>query len=320
MNVEGSSPLTQGKRCMILPTGRPVRLIPTHAGKPDFARRARRLGGLIPAHAGKTMTVPPVAIHRRAHPRSREENWSITAMTAFAPGSSPLTRGKLGYQPTHTLGAGLIPAHAGKTHKHGAKTAVSWAHPRSHGENILTTGDYDGNLGSSPLTRGKRLSMACGGSHGGLIPTHTGKTAASTSRCWRPTAHPHSHGENAPGIASASWFQGSSPLTRGKHHGTDRRRARRGLIPTHAGKTAGHRARFRQQWAHPHSRRENPATARRIVCQVGSSPLTQGKHHRRHGRYLRRGLIPTHAGKNSTGGTWETKIVGSSPLTRGKRS
>ena len=29
----GSSPLTRGKRCMILPTGRPVRLIPTHARK-----------------------------------------------------------------------------------------------------------------------------------------------------------------------------------------------------------------------------------------------------------------------------------------------
>ena len=29
----GTSPLTQGKHCMILPTGRPVRLIPAHAGK-----------------------------------------------------------------------------------------------------------------------------------------------------------------------------------------------------------------------------------------------------------------------------------------------
>ena len=51
---DGSSPLTQGKRCMILPTGRPVRLIPTHAGK--------------------TLSVVPKSWAIWAHPRSCGEN------------------------------------------------------------------------------------------------------------------------------------------------------------------------------------------------------------------------------------------------------
>ena len=51
----GSSPLTQGKRCMILPTDRPVRLIPAHAGKTRLS------------------VISPLIL--RAHPRSRGENF-----------------------------------------------------------------------------------------------------------------------------------------------------------------------------------------------------------------------------------------------------
>ena len=51
----GSSPLTRGKRCMVLPTRRPVRLIPAHAGKTTRG------------HGGR--------YRRAAHPRSRGENY-----------------------------------------------------------------------------------------------------------------------------------------------------------------------------------------------------------------------------------------------------
>ena len=51
----------------------------------------------------------------------------------------------------------LIPAHAGKT-----RSTLSWAcnltaHPRSRGENPSVIGSVDEIVGSSPLTRGKRL-------------------------------------------------------------------------------------------------------------------------------------------------------------------
>ena len=70
----GSSPLRQGKRCMILPTGRPVRLIPAHARKTRSSR--------CPARATS------------AHPRSHGENRNTSAFRPLRTGSSPLTRGK----------------------------------------------------------------------------------------------------------------------------------------------------------------------------------------------------------------------------------
>ena len=93
----GSSPLTRGKLAVgIIAFG---------------------IGGLIPAHAGKTTpkTKPPQL--KRAHPRSRGENVFQVMRIWPRSGSSPLTRGKLpGVQSFFDL-AGLIPAHAGKTYR-----------------------------------------------------------------------------------------------------------------------------------------------------------------------------------------------------------
>ena len=75
MIVEGSSPLTRGKRYL--------------------GDRGEILGGLIPAHAGKTQLT------------------SLLGWTGR--GSSPLTRGKLPLTPNRAFARRLIPAHAGKT-------------------------------------------------------------------------------------------------------------------------------------------------------------------------------------------------------------
>ena len=91
----GSSPLTQGKRC---PRQHPWR--PT---------------GLIPAHAGKTFSVPFGCRREPAHPRSRGENYRMGTATRYVEGSSPLTRGKP-MEGVYAVGCErLIPAHAGKT-------------------------------------------------------------------------------------------------------------------------------------------------------------------------------------------------------------
>ena len=91
----GSSPLTQGKRRIILPTGRPVRL--------------------IPAHAGKTRPRPSPRPPSTAHPRSRGENRAASWGVRRRRGSSPLTRGKLLRLVIEGPAHRLIPAHAGKT-------------------------------------------------------------------------------------------------------------------------------------------------------------------------------------------------------------
>ena len=70
----GSSPLTRGKRNLC-----PLRGV---------------VGGLIPAHAGKTIGSEFRTIGYRAHPRSRGENSPCAEPCTIHLGSSPLTRGK----------------------------------------------------------------------------------------------------------------------------------------------------------------------------------------------------------------------------------
>ena len=131
---------------------------------------------------------------------------------------------------------------------------------------------------------------------------------------------------------------GSSPLTRGKPRGVREGLGHGGLIPAHAGKTAGERVLGGVHWAHPRSRGENPRASLRMVSFMGSSPLTRGKLSRAIKVETLEGLIPAHAGKTPT---WSTPTVacwahprsrgenlygtrplgrryGSSPLTRGK--
>ena len=115
LRVPGSSPLTRGK--------------------PSHSRRERCGGRLIPAHAGKTSTGSRSPSPPGAHPRSRGENQDGPRQPQSVPGSSPLTRGKPREHVKLPRRQGLIPAHAGKTEVHGSWSFLSWAHPRSRGEN-----------------------------------------------------------------------------------------------------------------------------------------------------------------------------------------
>ena len=172
----GSSPLTRGK----------------------LLRRRRVADGvrLIPAHAGKTGTMPGSTRMVRAHPRSRGENDRPAEISQLPAGSSPLTRGKQSREANALELRGLIPAHAGKTPCTLGGTASVWAHPRSRGENVVAVISASGVAGSSPLTRGKQGSRRCGARCSRLIPAHAGKTIQGASAFRRFRAHPRSRGEN----------------------------------------------------------------------------------------------------------------------------
>ena len=111
-------------------------------------------------------------------------------------GSSPLTRGKqlAGYP--HACRGRLIPAHAGKTSPLTDGVALSWAHPRSRGENVIGSSLPSVRIGSSPLTRGKRTVMCKAWRVCGLIPAHAGKTLSLHAAEGADGAHPRSRGEN----------------------------------------------------------------------------------------------------------------------------
>ena len=158
----GSSPLTRGK----------------------LACETDRIGlqRLIPAHAGKTRSVPRLPLMRTAHPRSRGENSVIRSVPVAVVGSSPLTRGKRSPLSRRSLAWRLIPAHAGKTSRRGCPLGNCAAHPRSRGENAVRRIEQNQEGGSSPLTRGKRLGVARISAVEGLIPAHAGKTITHSAR------------------------------------------------------------------------------------------------------------------------------------------
>ena len=193
---DGSSPLTRGKLSTAATSLWRLRLIPAHAGK-TLEGLAGLLSGL-------------------AHPRSRGENRPRARSGPVRHGSSPLTRGKQPRSSRAKTCNGLIPAHAGKTRSVHGGVDPEEAHPRSRGENIRSIHERRGNLGSSPLTRGKLPGMLHLIAIVRLIPAHAGKTVGHCACKHHGPAHPRSRGENATGIVTNGQGDGSSPLTRGK--------------------------------------------------------------------------------------------------------
>ena len=254
----GSSPLTRGKRDMLWQQAGRTGLIPAHAGKTlphprhchadrgsspltrgkhGPARRVPRRRRLIPAHAGKTVWRRHPRRAAPAHPRSRGENGVGGSSPRLSPGSSPLTRGKREPRLQGRVPAGLIPAHAGKTHVSGAVLRHIGAHPRSRGENTTMGRLAQSAQGSSPLTRGKHDLLRHIPDDARLIPAHAGKTRNVAAAHQRGRAHPRSRGENLALVQINGAGKGSSPLTRGKQMARAAGNVNAGLIPAHAGKT-----------------------------------------------------------------------------------
>ena len=256
-SVTGSSPLTRGKR---------VRL-----------SRAAAYWRLIPAHAGKTGTAIKEGLGSAAHPRSRGENQAQERRRDSRYGSSPLTRGKLQCPQKAGVCERLIPAHAGKTMLSSGPGSRAPAHPRSRGENGAFGRARSCTMGSSPLTRGKRLLWRLVSPRHRLIPAHAGKTLFPPESRSLTAAHPRSRGENV-------------------EHDTEFNGACR-LIPAHAGKTSCNKCVLYTRWAHPRSRGENLPKDATVREMRGSSPLTRGKLVVKARGPEGAGLIPAHAGK-----------------------
>ena len=148
---------------------------PLTRGKSSTTENSSSATGLIPAHAGKIGRKAAAGLSCRAHPRSRGENHPLDGDKIARPGSSPLTRGKLGAERTGAGSEGLIPAHAGKIFSGRIAAAPIRAHPRSRGENTGVSSASVAVGGSSPLTRGKSEMGRLPRRTPGLIPAHAGK-------------------------------------------------------------------------------------------------------------------------------------------------
>ena len=173
---------------------------------------------------------------------------------------------------------------------------VLGAHPRSRGEHAFFAVSVADLIGSSPLTRGAHQRVKCHRLPLGLIPAHAGSTFLRLRRPRPSWAHPRSRGEHGCAKYEMGGWLGSSPLTRGARSGHDDEARRHGLIPAHAGSTAGSRSSSRRRGAHPRSRGEHSSRSANSEAVAGSSPLTRGAPCEPAPPSAHPGLIPAHAG------------------------
>ena len=172
---------------------------------------------------------------------------------------------------------GIIPAHAGKSLGRCSVFCFFWDHPRSCGEKWLFSLLAGGNLGSSPLMRGKGPVPSVNGLIVGIIPAHAGKSQVRTYAPAAAEDHPRSCGEKCPGTTIAVLFIGSSPLMRGKACFPAMCLDSCRIIPAHAGKRHGPVKGGPAARDHPRSCGEKHAVRYHRWHGAGSSPLMRGK-------------------------------------------
>ena len=172
---EGSSPLTRG---ILL-----------------FAEYLDGISGFIPAHAGNTRKAEGKNDAVWVHPRSRGEYVFLPKISFSSTGSSPLTRGIRNHRCCYRSESRFIPAHAGNTPCYPNNARHYKVHPRSRGEYLLNTAVTAIAQGSSPLTRGIRVSLSLPHARHRFIPAHAGNTPLSFNVSNTSKVHPRSRGE-----------------------------------------------------------------------------------------------------------------------------
>ena len=138
--------------------------------------------GIIPAHAGNTLTKKPSNPPSRDHPRTCGEHTVSLSPVCPGRGSSPHMRGTLAVQRPQVAGLGIIPAHAGNTIVSCGLIFPRKDHPRTCGEHKNTTIGVANNSGSSPHMRGTLAGCIRRLSCFGIIPAHAGNTSTPRMR------------------------------------------------------------------------------------------------------------------------------------------
>ena len=188
---------------------------PLARGGPGSQLVHPRRPGLIPAGAGRTLTVCLLARGTRAHPRWRGEDSLTDDGPSRIDGSSPLARGGPRRLRRPTTATRLIPAGAGRTWCQSPAKTPRRAHPRWRGEDVCQHLGGHSCAGSSPLARGGRVVTAVVLVGDGLIPAGAGRTQSVRISRASLEAHPRWRGEDSAG-RSMNWISfGSSPLARG---------------------------------------------------------------------------------------------------------
>ena len=133
-------------------------------------------GGIIPACAGNTRTLPPTYYACRDHPRVCGEHRRRPRSACCRRGSSPRVRGTLKEQGVEIPVKGIIPACAGNTDAKATRLTASRDHPRVCGEHTFDSRRIDPARGSSPRVRGTLTPADQRAFADGIIPACAGNT------------------------------------------------------------------------------------------------------------------------------------------------
>ena len=197
-------------RC-VLPSGSSPRM----RGTLRHSRPHHLQPGIIPAHAGNTVSLDRVPNVYRDHPRACGEHERLIAFRILTKGSSPRMRGTRPLSFLTRRLAGIIPAHAGNTKIHRYSPVLQWDHPRACGEHMRWLLLKVPGQGSSPRMRGTRRRSRRVRGVVGIIPAHAGNTTLIVRliQCMRD--HPRACGEHVSSVVSMVCMEGSSPRMRG---------------------------------------------------------------------------------------------------------
>ena len=212
-------------------------------------------------------------------------------------GSSPHTRGAPAGTLVGALLGGIIPAYAGSTFSSMRASSLPRDHPRIRGEHDVFKRVRDGQVGSSPHTRGALLLVRLSGKPTRIIPAYAGSTISTSPG---PTV-----------------TVGSSPHTRGALRRVLPLVLATGIIPAYAGSTRSGTWRTGSAWDHPRIRGEHWPMVAMSRLDVGSSPHTRGAPRCFRLCKLDEGIIPAYAG-STLGGTDGTALQKDHPRIRGE--
>ena len=264
-------------------------------------RRPQR-GGSIPACAGKPRTPVFSASTNRVHPRVCGEACPPRIVATMATGPSPRVRGSRRMFDSFRLGAGSIPACAGKPGPRWRACPGDRVHPRVCGEAWPGAAAIAGRAGPSPRVRGSRRRRPVRRGGPGSIPACAGKpSAAATAR--RPHGvHPRVCGEAAVSVRAMVHARGPSPRVRGSPDQLAVDYLSDGSIPACAGKPTRWRPPRRCVRVHPRVCGEARSGKTHAASIGGPSPRVRGSPAAGIEPDVVDGSIPACAGKPRAGG------------------
>ena len=193
-------------------TGSPPRM----RGKEIYKTPILLVGGITPAHAGKSCRPARRWSCPRDHPRTCGEKFPHSQILEKQPGSPPHMRRKVFRLTLAHCSKGITPAHAGKRGSRSHCACISRDHPRTCGEKVDEIVDTNEQVGSPPHMRGKEVQADGAPGDAGITPAHAGKSRCPALRNDYFWDHPRTCGEKQVSRFEKRLLLGSPPHMRGK--------------------------------------------------------------------------------------------------------